>query len=327
MNIGLVDVEKYNNPQKIFPNIPLMKISAWHKSIGDNVEWLEIGKHYDKVYVSKVFSFSKDFPGLLINANEVIYGGSGYAISLVAGKEIYDKEKDKPLSQEIENMFPDYELYGITDTAYGFITRGCPRGCFFCHVKDMQGTTPHRVARLSDFWNGQKNIVLLDPNITAFCGWKAVFQELIDSKAFIDFSQGLDIRCMTKEKTEMLMQMKIKLLHFAWDRYEDGKWIKPKLKEFREISNWDKNKVVVYVLTNYDTTIQQDLERVMYIRSLYLHPYIMRYDKEHIPKRHILNALARWCNMPAVFWKYQTFEEYLIKEKNNPQYYIDMLKS
>lgn len=325
MDIGLIDIEKYHEPNKKFPNIPLMKISAYHKNIGDNVEWLEPNKHYDKVYVSKVFSFSEDYPDLLINADKIVYGGSGYAISLVNDKEVYDKSKDKPLDQEIEKQYPDYALYGITDTAYGFITRGCPRGCFFCHIKEMQGANTYKVANLNDFWNGQKNIVLLDPNITAFCGWKEVFKELINSKAYIDFSQGLDVRCMTKEKTEMLMKMKIKRVHFAWDRYEDGKWVKPKLKEFKDISNWGRSKVSVYVLTNFDTTIHQDLERIMYIRSLGFHPYVMRYDKKNIPKGHIINSLARWCNMPAVFWKYKTFEEYLLKEKADPEYYINLL--
>lgn len=89
---------------------------------------------------------------------------------------------------------PDYSLYGITDTAYGFLTKGCPRGCDFCHVKDMQGRATRTVARLSEFWNGQKNIKLLDPNLTASPEWRMHFQDLKDSKAYIDFTQGLDAR-------------------------------------------------------------------------------------------------------------------------------------
>lgn len=156
--------------------------------------------------------------------------------------------------------------------------------------------------------------MLLDPNITAFYEWRDIFQELIDSKAYIDFSQGLDIRCMTEEKAKMLMQMKIKNIHFAWDRYEDGKYIKPKLKEFKDVTGWYRDKVSVYVLTNYDTTIDQDLERVMYIRSLNFQPYIMRYDKEHIKRGSTVNALARWVNFKPLFWKYETFEDYVANE-------------
>ena len=121
--IGLVDVDGHN-----FPNIPLMKISAYHKAKGDCVEWYEpmFTGHCDKVYVSKVFSFTPDYE-FCIDADEVIESGSGYAISLVDGKEVYDRTKDKPLPPEIEHIYPDYSIYGITDTAYGFLTRGCPR--------------------------------------------------------------------------------------------------------------------------------------------------------------------------------------------------------
>jgi hypothetical protein len=132
----------------------------------------------------------------------------------------------------------------------------------------MQGKIPQRVATLSNFWKGQKKIVLLDPNITAFSNWKEVFQELIDSKAEIDFSQGLDIRLMTSEKIQMIKQMRIKLVHFAWDNYEDGDLIKAKLLELKNITGWGRSKVVVYVLTNFNTTLEQDLERIMFIRSL-----------------------------------------------------------
>jgi len=77
--IGLIDVDGHH-----FPNLALMRISSYHKSIGDKVEWwfgdLE---HYDIVYKSKVFSdtYSKDVPDP-INADKVIRGGTGYQIHL-----------------------------------------------------------------------------------------------------------------------------------------------------------------------------------------------------------------------------------------------------
>ena len=308
MKIGLIDVDNYKKLNKCFPNLPLMKLSAWHKMKGDEVGWYD-GTHCDLVYCSKVFSFSHDYEGI-IDADEVKYGGSGFAISIVDGKEVYDKSKDSALPYDIEHIMPDYSLYGITDTAYGFIQRGCPRGCEFCHVKEMQGLKPQKVADLSEFWSGQKNIVLLDPNISATKEWKEIFQQLIDSNAYIDFSQGLDIRFMTNEKIEMLMQMKVKNVHFAWDDFEDGKFIIPKLKEFQKKTGWKRNKVSVYVLTNFNTTLEQDIERIMFIRSLNFQPYVMRYDKEHIKRGSEINALARWVNFTPLFWKYPTFEEY-----------------
>ena len=310
MRIGLIDVDGHN-----FPNIPLMKISAWHKSKGDTVEWYEpvihaIGEPLDKVYMAKVFSFTPDYE-YSVNAKEVVRGGSGYCISLVDGKEVYDKEKDIDLSYEVEHIYPDYSLYGITDTAYGFLTRGCPRGCDFCHVEAKEGRCSHKVAELNEFWNGQKNIVLCDPNILACKEWKPLLQQLIDSKAWIDINQGLDIRLMTEEKAKMIKSMKTKELHFAWDRYEDKEIILPKFKMFKEITGISERKLIVYVLCNFDTTIEQDLERIYTLREMGYWAYVMLYDKEHIPRGHELKKMARWVNNRFIFAKCETFEDYM----------------
>lgn len=313
MRIGLIDVDGHN-----FPNIPLMKLSAWHKARGDTVEWYEPLIHgfpnppLDKVYMSKVFSFSPDYE-YFVNAKEVVKGGSGYCISLENGKEVFDKSKDEELPYEIEHIYPDYSIYGIIDTAYGFLTRGCPRGCDFCHVKVKEGLCSRKVADLSEFWNGQKNIVLCDPNILACKDWKSLFQQLIDSKAWIDINQGLDIRLMTEEKAELIKQMKIKELHFAWDRYEDKDIIVPKFKMFKEITQIDIRKLIVFVLCNFDTTIEQDLERIYTLRDLGYWAYVMLYDKEHIPKNSKLRKMARWVNMRSVFATVPKFEDYLRK--------------
>jgi len=213
MKIGLIDVDGHN-----FPNLPLMKLSAWHKQQGDTVEWYSpmFSGHMDRVYMSKVFSFTPDYE-YCIDADEVIKGGSGYCIELINGKERWVKEKATWLPNEIEHIYPDYTLYPdlTKNSAYGFLTRGCPCNCSFCHVSDKEGKCSYKVADLSEFWKGQRNIVLLDPNITACKDWKELFQQLIDSNAYIDFTQGLRIHTMTEEKTEMIKRMKVKRIHFA----------------------------------------------------------------------------------------------------------------
>lgn len=317
MRIGLIDVDGHN-----FPNLPLMKLSAWHKAQGDTVEWYEplFSGHMDRVYMSKVFSFTPDYEWA-VNADEVIKGGSGYCISLVNGKEQYDKSKDADLPHEIEHIYPDYTIYygkvdGIEDTAYGFMSRGCPRGCSFCHVKDKEGLRAYKVADLSEFWNGQKNICLCDPNVLACKDWKDIMQQLIDSGSWVDFNQGVDIRLMTESRAEMFKRVKVKHIHFAYDRYQDKKLIEPKFRTFKEVTGWNRSKVQVFVLCNYDTTLEQDLERIYFLRSLDFSPFVMLYNKQDLKRGDIQFKLARWVNHKQFFQTWHTFEEYLEHEKD-----------
>lgn len=308
MKVGLIDVDGHN-----FPNIPLMKLSAWHKAAGDAVEWYEpfsgFQNEYDKVYLSKVFSFTPDYE-YPIYAKEIVRGGSGYAIEIKDERECYNKVKDKNLPDEVEHIYPDYSIYGINDTAYGFLTRGCPRGCDFCHVKDKEGRRSYKVADLSEFWRGQKNIVLCDPNLIACADWKDLLQQLIDSKAKIDINQGLDIRVMTEEKAEMIRQIRTDLVHFAWDRYEDKEMILPRFKMFKDITGWKSRKTTVYMLTNFNTTIEQDLERVYTLRDLDYDPYVMIYRKETTKPTDTVRRLQRWVNNKRIFKTVSRFEDY-----------------
>ena len=311
MKVGLIDVDGHN-----FPNLPLMKLSAWHKSQGDSVEWYQplFSGHLDKVYMSKVFSFSQDYE-YFIDADEIEKGGSGYAISLLDSKEIYKKECDKMLSKDIEHIYPDYSIYyervpETKKTAYGFLTRGCPRGCDFCHVANKEGKRSYKVANLSEFWKDQPFIKLLDPNITAASECLELFEQLVNSKSWIDFTQGLDIRLMTREKAELLKKMKIKSIHFAWDRYYDKEIIIPKLEEFKRVTNIDYRKLSVFILSNFDTSIEQDLERIYTVRDLGFSPYLMLYNKENIPKGHRLRKLQRYVNCRWIFNSIDSFEDY-----------------
>lgn len=309
MKIGLIDVDGHN-----FPNIPLMKISAWHKQQGHSVEWYDpmFSGHLDKVYMSKIFSFSPDYP-YHINADEIITGGSGYCIELENGREVYRKERDKNLPPEIEHIYPDYSIYPqyTQDTAYGRLTLGCPRGCSFCHTGVKDGKKVFKVADLNEFWNGQKNIVLIDQNILACRQWKELLQQLIDSGANVEFNGGLDIRMMTEEKAEMVTQIKQKIVHFAWDQYQDKKIIIPKFEMFKRISGFSERKMIVYTIVNYDTTLEQDLERIYTLRDLGYWAYVMIYNKDSLPRGHVYRKLQRWVNNRFIFAKCKTFDEYL----------------
>lgn len=310
--IGLVDVDG----GKRFPNIALMKISAWHKAKGDEVEWASpLFGEYDIVYMAKVFSFSPD-DLTAYNARRIVRGGSGYAIQLVDGREVYDKSKDPELPPEIEHMMPDYSIYPelTRDTAYGFLTRGCPRGCQFCHVAKKEGRCSVKVADLKEFWTGQKKIVLCDPNILACRDWRDLLQQLIDSGATVDLNQGIDARLLTEEKAQMLCRVKLTEIHFAWDRYEDGERVLKGLELFAKYYPKKLNhNAIVFTIVNFDTTLEQDLDRIYRLRDMGYWAYVMIYDKEHAPK--IYRKLARWVNNRFIFAKCKTFEEY-----NNGQF-------
>lgn len=303
MKIGLIDVDSHN-----YPNLALMKLSAWHKQQGDDVEWYEPFQHFDIVYKSKVFDTSPDY-AYPINADKVIKGGTGYAIH-GAGGDTYCQTDDKPLPYDIEHIYPDYSIYNIKDTAYGFLTRGCPRGCSFCIVGKKEGLRSLKVADLSEFWRGQKNIVLNDPNILACREWEDLFSQLIDSNALIDFNQGLDARVLTEAKCEAIARVRIKEIHFAWDRYEDKNKVLPKLQMFAEICKKKPHmhNAIVYVLVNHTSTIEQDLERIYTLRTLGYWAYVMVYDKPHANR--VYHDLQRWCNNRFVFAKCPRFEDY-----------------
>lgn len=289
MKVGLIDVDSHN-----YPNLALMKISAWEKSQGNEVEWWNGLKHYDRVYQAKIFddTYTEDNE-FVIQADEIIKGGTGYSL-------------DNDLPYDIEHIYPDYSIYGITDTAYGFLTRGCPRHCKFCIVGDKEGLVSHKVADLSEFWRGQKNIEILDPNLLASKERNELLDQLIKSGGVVNFNQGLDVRFLDKECAEQINQVKTSMIHFAWDNYEEH--TRRCLECAREWLDKDKHHARVYVLTNFNTTIEQDLYRIYTIRDMDFDPYVMIYDKPHAPQE--IKRLQRWCNNKWVFYSCEKFEDY-----------------
>lgn len=292
MKIGLIDVDGHN-----FPNLALMKISAWHKQQGHTVEWVDalLGR-YDKVYISKVFTFTEDYM-YPINAKEVIRGGTGYDLN-------------NKLDNEIEHMYPDYSLYS-TDVAYGYLTRGCPRGCAFCIVSEKEGKCSNKVANLNEFWNGQKEIKLLDPNLLACKEHLELLDQLAESKAYIDFTQGLDARLLNDDNIAKIQNIKLKIVHFAWDKQQDEAKILSKLIDFKKVTGINKRKASVYMLTNFDTTFEYDLYRVYKLRELGYSPYVMIYEKDTAPQN--IRYLQRWVNNKILFRSCERFEDYNCK--------------
>lgn len=308
MKIGLIDVDGHH-----FPNLALMRISAYHKAQGDAVEWwMGDMRHYDIVYMSKIFSdaYTKDIDEP-INADRVIKGGSGYCISLRNGVECFDQSLNATLPAEIERMFPDYSIYPQFDFAVAMTSRGCPRGCPFCIVAAKEGRKAVKVADVSDFYCGQKEIVVLDPNITALPNHdkRDLFLQYRETGAKIDFCQGLDIRMLTGADIELLNMMRLKNVHFAWDNPKDDL-----SQRFRDYARQARHKPhggfgTVYILTGFNSTMDENLYRIYTLRDLGYDPYVMVYNKPNAPKE--IKQLQRWCNNKIIFKKVRRFEDYV----------------
>lgn len=291
MKIGLIDVDSHN-----WPNLCLMKLSAYHKSQGDKVEWWKPEGRYDVVYKSRVFTdtYSKDTV-TVTNAEQVICGGTGYGLI-------------DNLPDAVEHSFPDYALYSqFSDTAYGFLSRGCPRNCGFCIVSGKEGRKSIPVADLSEFWDGQKEIKLMDANLLACRGHEKLIQQLAGSRAWVDFSQGLDIRLINPDNVSLLNKVRTKTVHFAWDNPDED--LAGYFQKFLELTAIrDKRRRRVYVLTNYGSTHEQDLYRVNTLRQMGFDPYVMVYDRPTAPP--ITRHLQRWVNNKRIFYTVENFSDY-----------------
>lgn len=296
MKVGLIDVDGHN-----FPNLALMKLSAWHKAKGDEVEWWWTDMiHYDIVYMSKVFSeeYSPDIPEPA-NADKVVKGGTGYGL-------------ENSLPPEIEHIYPDYSLYPdhTKDTAFGFLTRGCPRGCHFCIVAEKEGRRSVKVADLSEWWNGQRNIVLMDPNLLACKDHPDLIRQLIDSGAWVDVNQGFDCRLLTPENIDAINRMKVKDIHFAWDYMKETDTVLRGLRLYSGLATRKPHGKfgTVYTLTNFDTTMEENLFRIYTLRDMGFDPYVMIYNKPSAPRE--VRLLQRWCNNKMIFRSVPKFEQY-----------------
>jgi len=310
MNIALIDVDSSR-----FPNLALMKLSAWHKATGDNVEWHQPEKSYDRAYLSKVFTESPayDTP---IHADEILRGGTGYCLQ-------------NRLPDALEQMCPDYSLYPQYREAYGFLTRGCPRACPFCIVSDKEGRASRQVGDLDGFHRGQRIIKLLDPNLLACPDRERLLLQLATCGAKVDFTQGLDIR-LCKDVIPLLLDIKIKMLYFAWDNPKEDL-----TRHFSIFASFDTERNYhhrrVYVLVNYWSSHAEDMWRIKTLVGLGFDPYIMLYDKHkfvdargrwlpgvqarHTPEalRHfkLCQHLQRHCNHKAIFRSGVSFEKYM----------------
>lgn len=325
MRIGLIDVDSR------LPNLALMKISSYYKSNDCEVEFVQAGRNYDKIFASAIFKRSyndclklKDYYGDLIEI-----GGTGWDLK-------------KVLPEEIERMKSDYSLYSVdeivprikgistkqrkiekaSEIVYantGFTSRGCIRNCSFCCVPIKEGKF-RNVAEIKDLINTNSNILILhDNNLTAdpYCIDK--LQEIKDRKLIVDINQGCDIRLMTDDIAQALSEVKhLRSLHYAWDLMGFEEQV---LSGINTLSKYIKNyKHMCFTLVGFNTTFEEDMYRFRRLNELGVRPYVMKYNEKNDDAR--LNHFSRWVNS-FIYKAVPDFEEYepwkRIKDSYNNQ--------
>jgi len=279
------------------PNLALMKLSAFHKSKGDTVEFYSplFKHHYDKIYASKIFNFSDRS---MLDESRMIIGGTGWDLKV-------------SLPDEIENLTPDYSLYNYPHNI-GFTQRGCRLRCSFCVVPEKEGK-PYGVNTIEELWTQRDSdfLVLLDNDFFGNPQWQDRIDELIDMKLKVNFSQGLNIRNIKENQATALAKVNFsnihgtkKQVHFAWDDPRHEKLIHKGLKTCMD-AGIKPYQMAFYVLIGYHSTPEEDLHRVEVLRSYGADPFAMPYNKEDEYQR----QFARWVNRKAIF-KTVSFDDY-----------------
>lgn len=310
--IGLFDIDGK------LPNLALMKISTYYKSLGEQVEFVKEDRKYEKIYASCLFTWNRNKCLELQNfyGDKIIFGGTGWDFIEVNGrlKEITHTE----LSPGIERCKPDYDLYtvemiyekackgGIASKAsklkkaqtivnmgIGFTSRGCVRNCGFCIVPIKEGRL-HKVAEIKDIINPKSNIITLyNSNLPAEGDCIDILHEIRDRKLVVDLSQGIDVRLLTEEKAKALSEVRhLRSLHYAWDLMESESKVIEGIKLLKQfVKPW---KHMCFVLVGFNTTFEEDMYRIRKLIDLGIKPYVMKYNKRTDDIR--LNNLAGWVN-------------------------------
>ena len=305
MKILLVDADSHNG----FPNLALMKLSAWYKQKGDMIDIIhgipttQPLETYDKAYISCLFFQNKEAILYYAQGLDIPYelGGSGVSY-------------DNKLPDAIEHIKPDYSLYN-TDYSMGFASRGCIRKCGFCIVPQKEGYICDN-APITEFHDPEhKKIILLDNNFLASPKWEQNLEYIIDHKLKVNFNSGLDIRLVNRNNAALLQQIMIqgwkfkkRNITFAFDSPNDTTAVVQGILTLRNAGmTLNYNNCMFYVLVGFNTTPHDDLERVRILKELGVSPFVMRYNKTKGQNR-ILMHLSRWVNRK--YYEHMDFCDY-----------------
>lgn len=320
MKIGLIDADLMDNGTR-HPNLALMKIAGFYKDQGNEVKliyknYFEVD-NYDRVFISKVFSFT-EVPKWVLERPHVKYGGTGFFA-----------DGGENLESKIEHYMPYYDLYkefideqlkkgksrkkyaDYLDYSIGFTTRGCFRKCSFCVNKKYDKVYRH--SPIVEFLDDSRPYIYLwDDNILAFPEWEEILDDIEATGKPFQFRQGIDLRLMDDEKARKFNNVKYQGdFIFAFDHIKDKDTIIDKVQLWKRYSS----KICkMYVITGYDSQDEKDIktvfERIKILMRYGSLPYIMRYEAYKNSKfKGMYVQLARWCNQPN-FFKKKSFREF-----------------
>jgi len=293
VRIGIHDADKTR-----FPNLALMKLSAWHKAKGDIVKLYDplFASCFDTVYSSKVFTFTPEDLELIGNVEK---GGTGYKLF-------------HTLPEEIEHICPDYSLYDV-NYSVGFVTRGCPRHCQWCIVPDKEGDI-RKHADVNEFLRHQ-DVVLMDNNILASEHGIQQIEKLAKLGVKVDFNQGLDARLIDDQVAHLLSKLRwIRYIRLSCDTLSQL----PEIQKAVTLLRWynaNPANIFVYCLVK---DVQEALERVKALKGLYLQVFAQPYrdfDTNTDPTKE-QKKFARWVNHKAIF-KSVAWKDYKVNVKGH----------
>lgn len=289
MRVGLIDVDGHNG----FPNLALMRISAWHKTQGDSVVWWNGFEHYDRVYMSKVFTFSNDID-TVIDADEIIQGGTGY-------------KNYGSLPPEIEAMQPDYSIYPHFKQAIGFLTRGCIRNCPWCIVPRKEGHIRPAATWQEIKRPDSREIIFLDNNVLACDYGLQQIEEMGGQPVWVDFNQGLDARLITPEVAQLLSRLHwIRFVRLSCDTAAMLPVIEQATAYMTE-AGIAPSRFWAYMLVQ---DVEEAEKRALALSKMGVTPFAQPYrDYDGGEPPEIQKHFARWVNCKQLF-KSCTWAEY-----------------
>lgn len=319
--VAIIDADLAGRKRHRFPNLACMKLSAWEKEQGSEVELKRDYKdldRYDKVYLARVFS-DTPVPNEVLRLPGLIYGGTGF---------FYDRAPKLPY--EIEHHMPDYHLYDswiekelsvgkskkefneYLNSSIGYMTRGCFRHCPFCVNRNYDRVEMH--SPLSEFLNPERRIItLLDDNFLGHPQWKEMLLELRATGKPFHFKQGLDGRLLNDEMCELLFTSRyFGEFTFAFDNISEARLIERKIVLAKKYTG---RALRFFCFCGFDRGSRWDSEfwtrdifelfyRIEILMKFHCLPYVMRFARyKESPWRGVYISIARWCNQPNVFKK------------------------